>query len=200
MIYALEGTLTELLEDRAIVSAYGISYEVWIPESALHPLLTQINKSIKFYTHHQIREDAHLLYGFLKKEEKTIFECLITVNGVGPKVGLKLLSGLTVSQLIQSVIQEDIHTLIQAPGVGKKMAERLIVELKDKLQKLTLSLPDLSTIPQVPHIPITDDLQLALKSLGYSYDEIKRALQKAGSLVSDSETLETNLKAILKHL
>ena len=200
MIYFIEGKLDEILDDRAILNASGVGYEVWIPEPTASRLHTSLQKTVKLYTYHHIREDAQQLFGFFTLEDKAVFESLISVNGIGPKVALKTLSYLSTNQLIQALLTDDLAALTSVPGIGKKVAERLLIELKDKIQKLPITLPDVKLSTSAPNESISADLQLALKSLGYSQDEIKQALVKSSAKLTESTSLEEGIKLTLKHL
>ena len=140
---------------------------------------------------------------FLTEEDRDLFILLTSVSGVGPKVGIKMLSQLSVSELVKAIIQENLVALTSVSGVGKKMAERLVVELKDKLPKLynTETLSSETEIVDVkPIVNAEDDLFQAMKTLGYSQDEIKRSYMKAALELKADMSLEASLKILLKYL
>jgi Holliday junction DNA helicase RuvA len=199
MIYFIRGILSELKSDSVIIDVNGIGYQVICPESTLNQLPNS-GVEIKLHTYHHIREDQHLLFGFTTLADRDFFIVLTSVSGVGPKLGIKILSALPAAHLTQAIIQSNLVQLTQISGVGKKMAERMIIELKDKLTELYGHTGISESAIHPPTQPFTDDLILACKSLGYSYNEIKQGIQKAGSLLSQTQTLESNIKVLLKQL
>jgi len=133
MIATLRGKLLEKHPNQAIVEAGGVGYDVLIPVSTFSSLPdTGAEVKLRIYTH--VREDAFSLFGFLTSEEKMVFEKLISVSGIGPSLGIKVLSGMAVSALIPAIRQGHVDQLVRIPGVGKKTAERIVLELKDKLE------------------------------------------------------------------
>jgi len=198
MIFQLKGNLALNLDDSIIINVNGVGYQVYIPETIRHQL-PELGGEMELFTIHHIREDHHHLYGFTNLQDRELFNVLTSVSGVGPKVGIKILSYLNSQQLISAIIQEDIVTLTQVSGVGRKMAERLCVELKDKLSKLEYSHMDMDAVKDtVAKAGNFDDYMLALKSLGYNNDEIKRALK--ASRIEPGTPVEEGLKVLLKHL
>ncbi|GEK14745.1 Holliday junction branch migration protein RuvA [Aliivibrio fischeri] len=133
MIGRLRGNLLEKQPPELLIEVSGIGYEVQMPMSCFYEL-PEVGSEAIIYTHYIVREDAQLLYGFNTKNERALFREVIKANGVGPKLGLAILSGMTAAQFVQSVEREDISTLVKLPGVGKKTAERLVVEMKDRLK------------------------------------------------------------------
>lgn len=133
MIGRLRGILVEKQPPELLIEVNGIGYEVQMPMSCFYEL-PNIGEEAIIYTHFVVREDAQLLYGFNTVKERALFREVIKANGVGPKLGLGILSGMTASQFVASVEREDISTLVKLPGVGKKTAERLVVEMKDRLK------------------------------------------------------------------
>ncbi|WP_299014524.1 Holliday junction branch migration protein RuvA [uncultured Photobacterium sp.] len=133
MIGRLRGTILEKQPPEVLIEAGGIGYEVQMPMSCFYEL-PEVGQEAIISTHFIVREDAQLLYGFNKKSERELFREVIKANGVGPKLGLAILSAMTASQFVLSVENEDITTLVKIPGVGKKTAERLVVEMKDRLK------------------------------------------------------------------
>ncbi|HDY7983400.1 Holliday junction branch migration protein RuvA [Vibrio vulnificus] len=133
MIGRLRGILLEKQPPELLIEVKGIGYEVQMPMSCFYEL-PNIGEEAIIYTHFVVREDAQLLYGFNTVKERALFREVIKANGVGPKLGLAILSGMTASQFVASVEREDISTLVKLPGVGKKTAERLVVEMKDRLK------------------------------------------------------------------
>ncbi|KKC98188.1 MULTISPECIES: Holliday junction branch migration protein RuvA [Photobacterium] len=133
MIGRLRGIILEKQPPEVVIEAAGIGYEVQMPMSCFYEL-PEAGQEVTIATHFVVREDAQLLYGFNKKSERDLFREVIKANGVGPKLGLAILSALTASQFVLCVENEDISTLVKIPGVGKKTAERLLVEMKDRLK------------------------------------------------------------------
>ncbi|MEI8596041.1 Holliday junction branch migration protein RuvA [Photobacterium sp. Hal280] len=133
MIGRLRGIILEKQPPEVVIEAAGIGYEVQMPMSCFYEL-PEMGQEVTIATHFVVREDAQLLYGFNKKSERDLFREVIKANGVGPKLGLAILSALTASQFVLCVENEDISTLVKIPGVGKKTAERLLVEMKDRLK------------------------------------------------------------------
>lgn len=133
MIGRLRGTLAEKQPPHLILDVNGVGYEVEVPMTTLYRL-PSVGEPVTLHTHLVVREDAHLLYGFAEKRERELFRELIRLNGVGPKLALALMSGLEVDELVRCVQAQDTSTLVKIPGVGKKTAERLLVELKDRFK------------------------------------------------------------------
>ncbi len=133
MIGRLRGTLIEKQPPELLIEVAGVGYEVQMPMSCFYEL-PEINQEVTIYTHFVVREDAQLLYGFNTVQERALFREVIKANGVGPKLGLAILSGMTASQFVDCVEREDITTLVKLPGVGKKTAERLVIEMRDRLK------------------------------------------------------------------
>ena len=200
MIFSLDGFLSDIFEDKLIISVAGIGYEVFVPER-IKRQLPAVNEPLKLFTYHHIREDQQLLFGFQSLEDKQFFCLLISVSGVGPKVGLKMLSDLTVSDIAGAIINNSITTLTQISGVGKKMAERLIIELKDKVASLNIGTSEASfTAKDSLSSPFKLDLTLALKSLGYNQNEIDRSISLSKDKLNDSLSIEEAIKLTLKTL
>ncbi|MGO2321503.1 Holliday junction branch migration protein RuvA [Vibrio casei] len=133
MIGRLRGTLVEKQPPEVLIEVSGVGYEVQMPMSCFYEL-PNVNEEAVIYTHFVVREDAQLLYGFNTVKERALFREVIKANGVGPKLGLAILSGMTASQFVTCVEHEDVTTLVKLPGVGKKTAERLVVEMKDRFK------------------------------------------------------------------
>lgn len=133
MIGRLRGTLAEKQPPHLIIDVNGVGYELEVPMTTLYRL-PKVGESVTVHTHLVVREDAHLLYGFAEKRERELFRELIRLNGVGPKLALALMSGLEVDELVRCVQAQDTSALVRVPGVGKKTAERLLVELKDRFK------------------------------------------------------------------
>jgi Holliday junction DNA helicase RuvA len=198
MIYYIKGILSLIKSDAVIIDANGVGYHIYCPETTLQSL-PDSGATLQLFTFHHIREDQQLLFGFQTEEERQFFMTLTSVSGIGPKLAIKILSSLSISQLTQALLQGDLVQLTSVSGVGKKMAERMIIDLKDKLAQLY----DTHTIISATNSAFTptsvnNDLILACKTLGYSQDEIKKGLAKAGALITNDHPLEENLKQLLK--
>lgn len=133
MIGRIRGVLLEKQAPILLVDVQGIAYEVQAPMSTFYQL-PDINAEVVLHTHLVVREDAHLLYGFFELRERTLFRTLIKVSGVGPKLGLTILSGMAVEEFVKTIRNNDVAAMVKMPGVGKKTAERLIVEMRDRLK------------------------------------------------------------------
>jgi holliday junction DNA helicase RuvA len=176
MIAHLRGKLLEKHPQQAIIEAGGVGYDVLISVPTFSTLPGE-GIEVALFIHTQVREDTLALYGFLSREEKRVFERLITVSGVGPKLAITIQSGLSTERLVNAIRGQDHATLSQIPGIGKRLAERLVVELKDKLE-------DMGTAPQsIATGPAADDVLSALVNLGYQRPLAQKAI--AASIAKD---------------
>ncbi|WP_341523055.1 Holliday junction branch migration protein RuvA [Pseudomonas sp. G.S.17] len=180
MIGRLRGFLAEKQPPHLVLDVNGVGYELEVPMTTLYRL-PHVGEPVTLHTHLVVREDAHLLYGFYEKRERELFRELIRLNGVGPKLALALMSGLEVDELVRCVQAQDTSALTRIPGVGKKTAERLLVELKDRF-KAWETLPGTFTLvsngPNVlePVASAESDAVSALISLGYKPQEASKAV------------------------
>ncbi|MCD5996816.1 Holliday junction branch migration protein RuvA [Pseudomonas sp. CDFA 602] len=180
MIGRLRGSLAEKQPPHLVLDVNGVGYEIEVPMTTLYRL-PHVGEPVTLHTHLVVREDAHLLYGFYEKRERELFRELIRLNGVGPKLALALMSGLEVDELVRCVQAQDTSALTRIPGVGKKTAERLLVELKDRF-KAWETLPGTFTLvssgPGQPEPVATaeSDAVSALISLGYKPPEASKAV------------------------
>ena len=176
MFYYLEGTITIMDTNLAVVDCGGVGYACHTTNTTLAQL--RVGKQARLYTYCNIREDAFDIYGFFSREELNCFEQLLSVSGVGPKAALSILSVVTPEQFLLAVMTQDAKTLTMAQGVGKKMAQRILLDLKDKVADSSLELQgaSLSDVPVV-HGSKTAEATAALASLGYSQMEIGAALK-----------------------
>lgn len=192
MIDSLTGVLKEKLPTYILLEVNGVGYGVHIPLSTYHKL-PEVADEIRLLTHLVVREDNLSLYGFNTLEEKELFLALISTTGVGPKSALTILSSIEVAQFNQAIIKEDMLTLTSINGIGKKTAQRLMLELKDKLKKVELPTQfkpiDKKTI---------DDAILALISLGYKKGAATQAVQKAQDTLKERFGVEELIKTALK--
>jgi Holliday junction DNA helicase RuvA len=176
MIAQLRGTLLEKHPNQAIVEAGGVGYDVTIPVSTFtHLPDTGVEVKLRIHTH--VREDALSLFGFLTQDEKAIFEKLIGVSGIGPTLAVKILSGLAASDLINSIRRGEVATLVRVPGIGKKTAERMVLELRDKLPATTGEEPSPATAEALS--PVDQDVLSALLNLGCPRPQAEAAVRKA---------------------
>ncbi|KPX45101.1 Holliday junction branch migration protein RuvA [Pseudomonas ficuserectae] len=180
MIGRLRGSLAEKQPPHLVLDVNGVGYELEVPMTTLYRL-PHVGETVTLHTHLVVREDAHLLYGFYEKRERELFRELIRLNGVGPKLALALMSGLEVDELVRCVQAQDTSALTRIPGVGKKTAERLLVELKDRF-KAWESLPGTFTLVSngpnqaEPVATAESDAVSALISLGYKPQEASKAV------------------------
>jgi Holliday junction DNA helicase RuvA len=198
VIGRLRGNLVEKHPPHLILDVGGIGYELEVPMSTLYRL-PAVGEPLTLHTHLVVREDAQLLYGFFEKRERELFRELIRLNGVGPKLALALMSGLDVDELVRCVQAQDASALVKVPGVGKKTAERLLVELKDRF-KAWEALPGMSTlvIEPRPGVAVSNaetDALGALISLGYKPQEASRAV---AAVLEDGLSSEELIRRALK--
>lgn len=197
MIAYLKGKLIHKSPISVIVDVQGVGYEAFIPLSTYYEL-PETGATVAFRIHTHIREDILKLFGFLTEEEKRVFETLIAVNKVGPKMALTILSGLSVSALLAAVSNNDVDRLNSIPGVGRKTAERLILELKDKLENMQGE-EGIASIPSSSNGMMEDALS-ALMNLGYKRPQAENALKMASANFGSDATLEQLIKESLKVL
>jgi len=198
MITFLKGTVASSLPTQAIIDVGGVGYEVLIPLSSFDRL-PQPGQPVRILTHLTIREDAHILYGFMTEEERELFRLLIhTVSGIGPKIALNILSGMNVKAFRGAVVEGNFKALSSISGVGKKTAERIVVELKDKIgasgaweaSSASRSLPE-------PDQRLNDAV-LALIALGLKHQEAHDAVKASQILLGEKASVEDLVRASLK--
>ena len=199
MISYIKGILEDMSPGMVVVDNHGIGYQMMVPMRG--ESFPKIGQEIKIYTHMHVREDDVSLFGFLSKEEKEAFELLIGVNGIGPKVGLSVLSTLSVYELKMVVISEDVKTISKTPGLGPKGAKKLILELKDKLSFEELEEDGVGAEIFDTSADSSDSVMITIEglvSLGYSKSEAAIAVNK----VEDAKDLtpEELLKKALKNI
>ncbi|MGD9611589.1 MAG: Holliday junction branch migration protein RuvA [Kiritimatiellia bacterium] len=196
MIVFLDGVLEEKEPTRVVVNVGGVGYEAAIPLSS-YDRLPAAGQRVRLLTVPIVREDAHLLFGFMTAEEREAFLQLTSVNGIGPKLGLAVLSGLSVRDLQAAVAAGDVKRLGSISGIGKKTAERLVLEMRDKLGKGALM--EALTAGHVPGPADAKlrDAYLALVSLGYKPADAQRMVQDAAPAIAPAATLEDVLRQIL---
>lgn len=178
MIAHLRGTLIEKHPTQAVVDAGGVGYDVTIPVSTYTKLPDAgAAVALRIYTH--VREDTIALFGFLTPEEKALFEKLISVSGVGPKLATTVLSGLSAGDLVQAIRGNQVERLVRVPGIGKKTAERLVLELRDKLEGLGGGKAEATAPAPAALSPIDQDVLSALMNLGAQRPQAETAIRKA---------------------
>lgn len=199
MIAFVKGELAVVEEDRVIVETGGIGYNIFVSSSTITQLPAE-GEQVRFYTHMNVKEDAMQLYGFLTRDELKVFRLIIGVSGIGPKGGLGILSQLTPDALRFAVASNDVKAISAAPGIGKKTAEKLILELKDKI-----SIEDVLHHEEVQSQANTglgqevqSDAVQALVALGYGNAEALKAVRQVD--VGENATVEEILKKALKYL
>ncbi|MDC9580766.1 Holliday junction branch migration protein RuvA [Xenorhabdus sp. PR6a] len=196
MIGRLRGTVLEKQPPLVLLETNGVGYEVHMPMTCFYEL-PEIGQEAILFTQFIVREDAQLLYGFNDKQERALFRELIKVNGVGPKLALAILSGMSAQQFVTAIEQEAIVSLVKLPGVGKKTAERLVVEMKDRFKGLNGDLFKQSSDINLPvaskqansAADIEAEAAAALVSLGYKPQEASRMVSKIAKSGADCETL-----------
>ena len=196
MIGRLRGILIEKQPPELLIEVNGIGYEVQMPMSCFYEL-PNVGEEAIIYTHFVVREDAQLLYGFNNVKERALFREVIKANGVGPKLGLGILSGMTASQFVASVEREDVSTLVKLPGVGKKTAERLVVEMKDRLKgwgagDLFTPFTDAAATdssPQLAQSSAEEEAVSALLALGYKPIQASKVVSQVMKENMSSEQL-----------
>jgi holliday junction DNA helicase RuvA len=199
MIAHLRGTLLEKHPNQIIVDVGGVGYDVLIPVSTFS-VLPDVGGSVELRIHTHVREDAIVLFGFRSGEEKAVFERLISVSGIGPKLGITILSGLQVADLVMFIRTGQLERLVKIPGVGKKTAERLIVELRDKLEGIGAS-PSTVAAPasRASLSPVEEDVLSALLNLGCQRAAAEAAIAKALPQV-DARQFEPLFRKALEYI
>jgi Holliday junction DNA helicase RuvA len=198
MITFLRGKLVEAHPTQISVDVNGVGYEVLIPLSSFDKL-PGVGNELMILTHLAVREDAHVLYGFMSAAERDLFRLLInSVSGIGPKIALNILSGMNVSALRSAVASGDVKSLSQINGVGKKTAERIVVELKDKLGKTAALEPAGAARSTSPGEEKINDGVLALMALGFKQPEAHDAIRAALALLGPQASVEQLVRAALK--
>ena len=194
MIGYLEGTLKQLDATRALVMAGGVGYELHISLQTYYRIEGKPQVALEVYTH--VREDALSLYGFAGPEEKYAFEKLISISGIGPTLAQKILSGIDPADLAEAIARDDARKLSSIPGVGKKTAERICLELRDKILLPTAA----ATAATPTRTSVNDDVQSALVNLGYRPRDAELAVDKARQELGGDAEFSAVLKRALRHL
>lgn len=206
MIGLIQGVVCYLNAPLAcVMTTSGVGYEIELPIPSFCQL--SLNAETQIYTHLHVREDAQLLYGFTQKQDRDVFRKLIKINGVGAKMALAMLSALSASELKRAVEQEDDSALVRIPGIGKKTAQRLIIELKGKLTEFGSSTAEFGgqgeffdeSADEYNQMHIIAEVESALMGLGYKEKEAQQAIKQA-QLGLESVDISSLLKAALKQL
>jgi holliday junction DNA helicase RuvA len=196
MIAHLRGKLLAKHPNQAIVEAGGVGYDVTISVPTFSDL-PQVGSEVALHIHTHVREDIIALYGFLRSAEKKLFEKLITVSGIGPKLAITILSGMAADQMVNAIRSNDIARLTRIPGIGKKTAERMVLELRDKLAVEKIG--EIATAPALS--PVEEDVLSALVNLGYQRAAAEKALasvSKSGKLGPFDSVFRETLAALSK--
>jgi Holliday junction DNA helicase RuvA len=193
MIGQLRGIILEKQPPELLLDVTGVGYEINAPMSTFYHL-PDVGKEVILHTHFVVREDAHQLFGFYTREERSLFRTLLKVNGIGPRLALTILSSIEANEFIRCVINNDTDSLVRLPGVGKKTAERLIIEMRDKVSTLSSS-----ALPKEPSFvkgtvsvtrnQATQDAVSALIALGYKPQEASRSVSKVDDGAMTSEDI-----------
>ena len=191
MIGQIEGTIIEKNPPEILVEVAGITYEILVPMSTLYQL-PESGELVRLHTHFSVREDAQTLYGFFDAEAKKMFRSLVRVNGVGPKMALGILSGMSVEDFVQAVRNNDSDAMVRMPGIGKKTAERLMIEMRDKIIEWGSDNNVGSDLSSQTKSSFTKDAEIAMINLGYKPQQAARAIAqvlKVNPEINDSEEL-----------
>ena len=200
MIASLSGTLSSKTPQEAIISVQGVGYQVFIALSTFFSL-PDINSSVQVFVSTHVRNDTIQLFGFATLEEKQAFSMLTTISGVGPKLALSALSTLSVPDLCKAIESGDIEILGSIPGIGKKSASRIVLELKDKTHRIMISdTQKPSTSPIEPTTFLQEEASSALINLGYRAPEVKKAINLAIAKMDETYQLEDLIRTTLKEL
>lgn len=196
MIASIKGRIVHKTTESVVVETGGVGYEVFIPLSTFYTL-PRDGEAVSLRVHTHLKEDAIQLYGFLTQEEKEVFQLLISVSGVGPRLARNILSGVAVGDLVQAISSSDKARLGSIPGIGAKSSERLILELKDKIGAVSLK-----GAPREEPAPVADqlvtDVVSALENLGYRTAHAEEAARKAARSLGDEPAFENVLKESLR--
>ena len=199
MIAHLQGMLAAKTVERVVVDVQGVGYQVVVPLSTYYAL-PDLQERVMLLTTMYVREDTMRLYGFATPEEQGMFELLISVSSVGPRLALNMLSSLTATDLRQAIAQAETRRLQAIPGVGRKTAERVVLELQDKMAALALTTAEQSPFVVTPDEEVMRDVISALLNLGYRQNEAEKAVRTARAKQNGSLTLEALLKDALQAL
>lgn len=199
MIGRLRGTLVSKQPPWLLVEVGGVGYELEAPMSTIYDL-PQTGKEVTLLTHYAVKEDSVALYGFLREDERALFRNLLKVSGIGAKISLAVLSGVSTADFARLVQAGDVVALTKIPGIGKKTAERIVVELRDRVEGLGAMLPGLSGKASGAPLDPAGEATVALQQLGYKPAEVTRLVQKVAAEGDDAEAIiRKALRAALGH-
>jgi Holliday junction DNA helicase RuvA len=194
MIGRLTGILLEKNPPQILLDVNGVGYEIEVPMSTFYNL-PNLGERVVLITHLAVREDGHFLYGFGSEDERATFRQLLKISGIGARTALAVLSGMSVADLASAVTLQESGRLVKVPGIGKKTAERLLLELKDKFAK---ALPGISGVAMSPQYAAQSDIVNALLALGYNEKEAAAALKQLPAEISVSDGIRAALKLLSK--
>ncbi len=197
MIARLSGTLIEKSITHCVVDVCGVGYRVVVPLTTFYEL-PEIGQPVVIHIHTHVREDAFSLYGFHDQEERAVFQLMISVSGIGPKLAINILSGIAAGELIRAVTKDDLNRLTGIPGVGKKTAERMILEMKDKAAKFGREAVPAGVAPLRTGDQVKDDALSALVNLGYKGSTVKEVIDRIVREAQELPSLDRLLKQALK--
>lgn len=198
MIGRIRGMLLDVQPPEILLDVAGVGYEIQVPMTTIYEL-PGTGAELSLFTHFVVREDAQMLYGFLTERDRALFRHLIKVNGVGPKLGLAILSGLDAVSFVRAVQRDDTSTLVQLPGVGKKTAERLLVEMRDKLADWMLELDEGGSQAPASDRSMEAEAEAALVALGYKSAEASKAVAAAndGNMQRSEDLIRKALQSMV---
>jgi holliday junction DNA helicase RuvA len=199
MIAHIQGFLHFKSPEYLVIDVDGIGYQVHVPLSTFYDL-PQLGSTVSLHIHTHVREDALQLYGFQSPEEKALFVRLISISGIGPRLAVNILSGISPAELVDSLIQNNLARLISVPGVGRKTAERIMVELRDKVSTLLPGHDVTEPVKATADEAMIEDALSALLNLGYKKGVAQRAIENARKRLQGEITLESLLKESLRAL
>lgn len=196
MYYYISGELVLVSRALVVIDNNGIGYELTVSDKTAGRLQSSLNQKVRLYTHYHVKEDSEELYGFYSTEEKHIFELLISISGVGPKAAMAILSALNPEQFTLAVASDDAKAISSAQGIGLRTAQKIILELRDKVGSSDLSLTSAKGTTSLPSSLVKDAL-MSLEALGYSRSEAMKALSFEGS---EKLSVEDLIRHALKRL
>ncbi len=199
MIARLSGILVEKSVTQCVVDVHGAGYRIVVPLTTFYEL-PEIGQPVVIHVHTHVREDAIHLYGFHDREEQAVFQLMISVSGIGPKLAINILSGIAAGELIRAVMEDDLKRLTGIPGVGKKTAERMILELKDKVAKLDRGTVPVGTVLPKTGAQVKEDALSALVNLGYKGSAVKEVVDGIMKEAPEPPSLDQLLKLALRTL
>ncbi len=201
MYYYISGKVVYLFQGKAVVDNHGIGYELAVSERTLAKIRAKKEEEVRLYTYFHVKEDAEELFGFIDLEEKRLFEHLISVSGVGPKAAISILSTLDPEKLVLCIVSDDAKSIAAAQGIGIRTAQKIILEIKDKLKKEGFT-PEDSSISSALQTSAANDAAgealEALAALGYTRSEALAALKSAGKNLSVEELIRYGLKNLTR--